>query len=152
MKTNFEIDGTISVVSEESYFDLHNDYDFIDFEHTEENKIAVFHWTRAEGSWVDESLPMNLKMTFSGVKRTKEKERDPEIPHTEDTCLSSISFLPTIFEDSYEDLCPGYRSDEEHLSISLMSKAGFKVWAESAELEIDLPNQAPQTTSASRRV
>ena len=50
---------------------------------------------------------MNLKMTFIGVERTKEEERDPEIPRTEDSGLSSISFLPAIFEDSYKD-CFGF--------------------------------------------
>ena len=56
MKTNFEIDGTIAVVMDDLYFDLHNDYDFTAIEHLEDQKIAAFYWIRTEGSWVDETL------------------------------------------------------------------------------------------------
>ncbi len=136
MKTTFEIDQTIALISGESYYDLHNCYDFVGFNHLKRERRVICQWTVTQGDWVSDSLPKGLSLTFNGVKRLKEKERDPKMPKTEDLCLSSISFSPPDFENNYDDICPEYRSDEEHMSLTFESGACLKIWADSVSHEI----------------
>ena len=142
MKSNFEIDQTIALTQGDSYFDLHNCYNFVGFKYKKEEKKLVCSWRVIQGDWVSKNAPNSLILKFEGVEKIKEKERDEGISESEDQTLASISFSPPKNSSNFEVVCPDYRGKDEHLSLEFHSEAWLKVWAESVTLETNMPNKA----------
>jgi len=78
-----------------------------------------------------------LVLEFRGVSGFAASPRDPAIPHTEDSCLSAVTFTPPEFASNFTALCEGYRSDSEHITFAFMSGFALKIWAQEAELIFD---------------
>lgn len=57
------------------------------------------------------------------------------MPFTEDDCLSSISFLPRELSEEFGAVMQGFRSEDEHMSLSFQSGSHVKIWAESVRHE-----------------
>ncbi|MHC9083964.1 hypothetical protein ACYX7E_02880 [Luteimonas sp. RIT-PG2_3] len=89
------------------------------------------------GDWVKPSEPAELRLEFAGVHLFKARERDPEMPFTEDNCLASIGF---IWNDMLSHI-DGYTSKQKkdgctHLSAMFSSGFSIKVGAESVTLNV----------------
>jgi len=136
VRSTFQIDQTIAIVIGDLYLDLHNSFDFIGYEYKSSEKIARLEWRRGDGNWISKELPEKLILSFKGVTNFAAQRRDGAMPFTEDNCLANITFLPAGLEDNFAAICPGHRSDDEHLSFAFQSGAGVKVWAESVSHEI----------------
>lgn len=149
MRATFELDQTIAIIAGGSYFDLHNCFDLVGFEYRPAERTAVFEWVRTEAPWVPEGLPPSIFLFFEGVSNFAVRRRDDEMPFTEDDCVELISFMPPALAEDFDSACPEYRSEEEHMSISLQSGAGFKIWADSVSHTTERPNQTAQTTPVS---
>lgn len=72
--------------------DLHNDYNFQTVEHNVVDKTVRLNWRRGTEKWVKEDLPNSLCLVFFEVHHFSVVERDPEIPFTEDDCLSRFGY------------------------------------------------------------
>src|SRR5665213_1183749 len=94
-------------------------------------------WTRSTGDWVQPDLPQDLVVQFRGVSRFAASPQNPDLPFTEDSCLSAVIFTPPEFASNFTALCEGYRSDSEHITFAFMSGFVLKIWAQEAELFID---------------
>ena len=152
MRTSFTLDQEIAIVAGGSYFDLHNNFDFVGFEYCPTERCARLQWARGEGDWVSRDLPKSLTLRFHGVSNFAVRRRDHDLPFTEDSCVASIGFLPPEFSEDYAAICPDYRSDDEHLSIQFQSGLGVKLWAETATHEIDPAGPPAPTPSALSKV
>lgn len=130
MRSTFELDDTITLVSGTAYFDLHNDFAFVGYEYRPMEGRAHFDWVRRNGDWVPAGLPARLSLIFEGVSNFAATRRDDEMPFTEDDCVANISFLPKELGGKYDAICPGHRSEEEHFGICFQSGSGVKIWAE----------------------
>lgn len=137
MRSNFQLDQTIAIVAEDTYYDLHNCFDFVGFEYRPTEKKARMEWRRGTGAWVSGDLPIKLVLSFTDVTNFASHRRDDEMPFTEDSCVASVTFLPSELANNFEAICPGHRSDDEHLSLRFQSGSGIKVWAESVKIEVD---------------
>ena len=136
MRASFQLDENIAIVVHQSYFDLHNCFDFIGYEYHVADRKVRLEWKRAAGDWVAKELPQRLVLSFEGVTKIATKRRDVALPCSEDRCVASIAFLPPALSENYSITAPGYRSEEEHFSIEFQSGSGIKVWAESVTLEV----------------
>jgi hypothetical protein len=135
MRSTFQLADVIALVTDTAYFDLHNDFDFVGYEYRPTERRARFDWVRSDGDWVPEGLPARLAMVFDGVSNLAARRRDDEMPFTEDDCLSCISFLPSEFAEEFGAVMQGFRSEDEHISLSFQSGSHVKVWAESVRHE-----------------
>lgn len=135
MRSTFQLEDMIALVAGPSYFDLHNDFDFVGYEYRPTERKARFDWVRSDGDWVPEGLPARLALIFDRVSNFAAKRRNDEMPFTEDDCLSSISFLPREFSDEFGAVMQGFRSEDEHISLSFQSGSHVKIWAESVHHE-----------------
>jgi hypothetical protein len=92
MIEDFTIRDAIYLVSGENTLDLHNDYDFSEVAYSVSERRATLTWHRSNGDWVHASIPLHVELVFHGVSRFHFIHRDPEMPFTEDRCLSEAGF------------------------------------------------------------
>ncbi len=107
LKPLVERNTSMDIESNEHYYDLHNNADFQSVIYNVEEKTTILIW-RYPGEWFlsDESpfkkdktflasndiedLVRMIAFRFKNVTRYEVIPRDPEMPYTEDNCLSQI--------------------------------------------------------------
>jgi hypothetical protein len=134
---NFDTSIEIGVPGRQRFLDLHNCFDFQTISYFPEGQHISMLWTRSTGDWVQAELPKDLVIQFRGVSQFAASPRNPEIPFTEDSCLSAVTFTPPEFASNFTAFCEGYRSDSEHITFAFMSGFAVKIWAKEAELFTD---------------
>ena len=83
---NFQIEGSIWLQKDGRDFDRHNDFLFAGFSYSIADRVVELRWGRSAG------IPASLLLSCRGVTHLSASARDPEMPFTEDDCLSGISF------------------------------------------------------------
>jgi hypothetical protein len=120
-----------------AYLDLHNNFDFISLEYRFSEKSLILKWVKSTGEWVPKNSPASITLTFLGVYLFKSKERDSEIPFSEDACLESIGF---IGNDLIEEINGFFSSEpaenQNHLNIAFASGFAVKIGADSSSCVI----------------
>ena len=119
------------------YFDLHNNFDFQGLVYNSAQRTLELRWIRSVGDWIKATDPAELRLSFTGVFLFKARERDREMPFTEDDCLSSIGFM---WDDMLSEM-DGYTSNHPkdgctHLIAMFTSGFSIKVGAESVTLNV----------------
>jgi len=121
-----EIDGV--------YYDLHNNFDFIGLSYDLLNRRMELSWVKSKGTWVSEDSSDSLSLKFLGVSLFKCKERDSDVPYSEDDCLSAMGFIHNDMIDEIEGFAHiEPKPDACHLNISFMSGFAIKIASEIAE-------------------
>jgi hypothetical protein len=106
MIEDFTIKDAIYLVSGEDALDLHNNYDFTGITYSVAERRATLTWVRSIGDRVPATQPLQLQLEFLGVSCFHFMPRDPEMPFTEDNCLSSAGYWTD------EDWCDGVMISE----------------------------------------
>jgi hypothetical protein len=123
--------GEIYLNAGSESFDLHNCFDFVAFTYEPSSKVARLRWI--PNGAVPQSR--SLVVEFHGVTHFSATPRDPEIPFSEDTCLSAVGGIapsdPTL-EGIYSEVPQGW-----HHVFTFMSGFVLRIGAESVSL---LPN------------
>lgn len=140
MKRNFEIVNGICLVQESHELDLHNNFDFKNLDYFVGDRTLILNWQRSKGDWSDSVAPRALTIVFNEVSEFRFMPRDPEMPFTEDDCISSFGYWVD------EDWASGVIMVEPHqeaepqwlTAIGFMSGAVLAVQAESANAEIEV--------------
>ena len=101
MIEDFTIKDGIYLVSGEETLDLHNNYDFSEITYSVAERRVTLTWLRSSGDWVPATEPLQVQLEFHGVSCFRFIPRDPEMPFTEDNCLSSAGYWTD------EDWCDG---------------------------------------------
>jgi hypothetical protein len=126
---------SIGIEANGVYLDLHNNYDFIGISYLVMKKEIILSWNRNEGSCVQQGLPKKVAIKFDNVSLFKAKQRDPDMPFTEDDCLNTIGF---IWDDMVEEMRgAGPNQPKEsrtHLVMDFMRGFAIKIAAESTSL------------------
>jgi hypothetical protein len=137
MDSDFEIGDGISLVQSPHELDLHNNYDFQDLHYSVEERVLRLHWRRSTGdSVVSPSLPRAAAIEFRNVTEFRFLPRDPELPFTEDDCLSRVGYWTD--EGWVFGVIPPYKPDPRCLTaFKFMSGAVIAVQAESAHEKIE---------------
>ena len=101
MIEEFTIMEWIYLVSGENTLDLHNNYVFSEITYSVAERSVALTWFRRNGDWVHAIEPLQVQLEFLGVSCFRFMPRDPEMPFTEDDCLSSAGYWTD------EDWCDG---------------------------------------------
>jgi len=94
MNVNFQLEDNIALNFKSKYIDLHNSFDFVNFEYKVETQTLILRWVKSPGDWVKKDELEYLALIHKGVNYLSISARDPEMPNTEDNCLSEISYFP----------------------------------------------------------
>ena len=116
--------------------DLHNNYDLLSIEYNIEQRFITIIWQRSYERWVPPNIPETLRLLFKDVSLFKCRERDKDLPYTEDSCLSFIGLLS---ENMWKEIEENYSNDlliNEHLIMIFQSDTVFKIKCENVELMI----------------
>ncbi|MEQ9036109.1 hypothetical protein [Gracilimonas sp.] len=135
---NFSISkDNIGFEQEDNYFDLHNNFSFGGFSYDVLNRVAEFHWLKGSGDWVPENSPDKIHLLVNDVVFFKVKERDSEMPFTEDDCLSIIGFIWNEMKDDMESYY-SHQPEENctHLILQFMSEMAVKLEGGSASIKV----------------
>jgi hypothetical protein len=133
MDATLTLNSAIALVVGDKYLDLHNDFDFTSYAYRPSEQIMWLQWRRGTGEWVSKELPTEIILTFSQVTNVAVRCRDDQMPFTEDSCLASITFLPSTMNDIFDAICIGERFPDEHISLTYQSGAAIKIWAGKVE-------------------
>ena len=116
------------------YYDLHNNFDFIGLSYDLLNRKIELSWVKSKGTWVSEDGPDSLSLKFLGVSLFKCKERDSDVPYSEDDCLSSMGFIHNDMINEIEGFAHiEPKPDACHLNISFMSGFAIKIASDIVE-------------------
>jgi hypothetical protein len=134
---NFQVENSIYLQQGGRDFDLHNDYDFVAFSYSVAERVVELSWLRSSGDWVRRELPARLVLSCRGVSHLSATGRDPEMPFTEDDCLSELCFA--VADGSFEHTFVASSAAETfdfswHWVFSFMSGFTLRVAGETAHL------------------
>jgi len=130
-------DDFIAIEVEGSYYDLHNNFDFVGVSYNVPSNIVVLSWVKATGSWVPENSPNELELVFSGVTVFKCKERDSDAPQSENNCLDSLGFIGNDLIDQVDGFASNKSTvDACHLNFTFSSGFAIKIGSESAKCRV----------------
>jgi hypothetical protein len=130
---------------DERDFDLHNNFNFVGFSYSVAERVTELRWVRSSGDWVHSGIPAALVLFCRGVTQLSATARDPEMPFTEDDCLSEICFI--LPQDAVEDafaVSPAAPTIDPlwHWLFSFMSGFTLRIAGETAYLSAQEANQA----------
>ena len=134
---NFKVgDDFISVVKDNVYFDLHNDFDFIGYNYTVADKEFQMVFKKGFGEWVSKYALGNLIFKFAGVEFLKIKENDSiEFPDDE-KCLSDIGFNTVGMRNDMESFLATNEFDNSYDMIFIF-QSGQTIKIHSQEVLIE---------------
>src|SRR5262245_9554962 len=115
---NFSIgDDFISVIKDNVYFDLHNDFDFVGYNYIVADKELHLIFRLGTGEWIRNKEVENLVFKFKEVIFLKIKEGDSEEYPDDESCLDGIGFNT---EDMRSDMNSFLASNEFHDDYDLI--------------------------------
>ena len=124
--------GEIYLHTASESFDLHNCFRFVGFTYKPSAQTARLRWKANEYASAEQLR--SLVVEFRGVGHVSATARDPDMPFSEDTCLSSVGGVeasdPTL--RVYSDVPDGW-----HHVFAFQSGFVLRIGAESVRL---LPN------------
>lgn len=136
---NFQVEGGLYLQQGGRDLDLHNDYNFVGFSYAVAERVVELSWLRSPGDLVRRELPARLVLACRGVTHFSATGRDPEMPFTEDDCLSELCFAVAdrSFEHTFVASSAAETFDSSwHWVFSFMSGFTLRVAGETAHLSI----------------
>jgi hypothetical protein len=96
MTVNFEIEDNYALNFNGRHIDLHNNFDFDNYEYKIVDRQLELTWTKSSGDWVDKNEFLKLtfihsNVFFLNIGYDNEKYEYPK----DDRCLGEISFFPS---------------------------------------------------------
>lgn len=89
---NFHIVDDIYIVQGDYELDVHNNFDAKCLNYSLERKLLLLNWERSKGDWVSPNLPKVFSIEYRNVTEFRFIPRDPEIPFSNDDCLSHFGY------------------------------------------------------------
>jgi hypothetical protein len=84
--------GEIYLYTESESFDLHNCFDFVGFTYNVAKRIVTLRWI--PNQYASPEQRHRLVVEMRGVSHLSSSARDPELPFSEDACLTSVGLIP----------------------------------------------------------
>jgi len=139
---NFKLsEDHIAIETKEGkYFDLHNNYEFVNFNYLFDKRYFEINWTKSNGDWVQASDPEELKMKFKNVSILRIKEIDQNedalLKHkSDDLSLSIIGFTSKDDVKFLGYLAEVNSTDENNpIAIQTQNGQGFIILSETVEI------------------
>jgi hypothetical protein len=134
---NFQVESSIYLQQGGRHFDLHGDYAFVAFSYSVAERVAELSWRLEAGDRIPPDMPAGLVLSCRGVTHLSATGRDPEMPFTEDDCLSELCFK--VADGSFEHTFVASSAAETfdsswHWVFSFMSGFTLRVAGDTAHL------------------
>ena len=135
--TNFNIDiDSIALDFNGKYLDLHNNFDFREFNYDITAQQVELKWTRSHENWANETI-CGFKLVFRSVSFFKLRERDITVSPKEDTCLSHIGFLSQDQRDNYDSVTVlKFVTENDDLNVGFESGIALKINCNYVDLNV----------------
>ncbi len=138
MKRDFEITSGIYLSQPPYELDLHNHFDFHTVDYSVLKRTLSLHWRRSPEKWIPSGTPASVRVEFQRVSEFRFLPRDPDMPFTEDDCLSTFGYWTdeewaggVLIVDPHQTPEPDWLA-----AVSFMSGAMILVQADSAHASI----------------
>jgi hypothetical protein len=137
MKINFQVTDNYALNYQGRHIDLHNNFDFNNLEYSTETMTLVLRWIKSSGDWVKEDELSHLALVHKNVSYLFILPRDPEMPLSEDSCLSDITFFPSSSRDINNSVIhQGLPGEGDDILYIFQSEQVIRVHCEEIELLI----------------
>jgi hypothetical protein len=90
--TNFTWHDPIHVRMNGEDYDLHNNFNFRQFTYDPHRQLLILQWELRNGDGTPEDQPKNITLRLKGVTHFSFRERNLEMPFSEDDCLASFGY------------------------------------------------------------
>lgn len=123
------------------YFDLHNNFELVNFSYLFDKRDFEINWKRSSGDWVFKTDPKAIKLVFSNVSilRVRELDQDNdtlEQYQSDDLSLSIIGFTSKDDNEFRGYLANPNKEEKNPIIIQTQNGQGFIILSEKVELEI----------------
>jgi hypothetical protein len=135
MKINFQLTQNYALNYDSRHIDLHNNFNFINFEYNIETMTLVLRWVKSLGNWVQEDEPQQLVLLHKNVSYLTVLSRDPEMSLSEDFSLSDITFFPSSSRDINDSIIDKNLPEEDD-DILYMFQSGQVIRVRCEEIEL----------------
>ena len=135
MKVNFQLIENYGLNCENRHIDLHNNFNFIHFEFNIETMTLVLKWVKSPSDWVQEDELPHLALLHKNVSYLNVSPRDPEMPLSEDSCLSNVTFFPSSSRDISDSIFDkSFPNGDDDILYMFQSGQVIRVHCEEIEL------------------
>lgn len=133
IKVNFQLTENYAINYDSRHIDLHNNFDFISLEYDIETMTLILRWLKSSGDWVPKDELLGLALLHKNVSYLTISSRDPEMPLSEDSCLSDITFFPSSSREINDNIMDK-SFPEEGDDILYMFQSGQVIRVHCAEI------------------
>jgi hypothetical protein len=102
MIVNFDITDYIALNYEGRDIDLHNNFDFLEFDYNVAERQVKLSWKKSSGHWVDKNEISNLFLIHKAVNYLMVIEQDENSTCVDDSCLGEITFVPSTLREAFQ--------------------------------------------------
>lgn len=135
MKVNFQLIENYALNCENRHIDLHNNFNFIHFEFNIETMTLVLKWVKSASDWVQEDELPHFTLLHKNVSYLTVSPRDPEMPLSEDSCLSNVTFFPSSSRDISDCIFDkSFPNEDDDILYMFQSGQVIRVHCEEIEL------------------
>lgn len=133
---NFTWHDPIHIRFDGQDYDLHNNFDFRQFTYDPNRQLLILDWELGNGDWIPQGQPNRIRLRLKGVTQFSFRERNSEMPFSEDDCLASFGY------DCDSDWTEGQfwtdksPEDDWRWSFIFQSGAEIQVAGEAAVIEV----------------
>ena len=126
---NFSVgDDFISVMKDDVYHDLHNNFDFLGYSYDVVSKEFKLVFKRGNGDWIQNKGIEGLTFKFIGVSFLKIKEGDSTEYPDDESCLDGIGFnVEEMRSDMDSFLASNQFQDDYDMIFTFASGQAIKI-------------------------
>lgn len=106
MKTSFEIIENYGINFEGIHIDLHNNFDYSNFENNIEKREIKLYFRKSKGEWIPINEVESVILIHKNVNYLKIIEQDEHSKFEDDCSLSEISFFPSTEREMNDSIIP----------------------------------------------
>jgi hypothetical protein len=129
MKKNFWVENQTQLAVKNQSFNICDDFDYQNFEQKQNNLLINFK--RSTGDWIDEGLPVNIKLLFTNVSYF---EVSGQLKTKKVFDLEELGYVQQSVEDIEVLLSEEDAEEQDHLLFWFEEDEFIRVCAEEANL------------------
>jgi hypothetical protein len=134
--TNFTWRDSIHVRLDGEDYDLHNNFDFRQFTYDPGRQLLVLEWELGSRAGIPQGQPKRISLRLKGVTQFSFRERNLEMPFSEDDCLASFGYDRDKDWPHGQFWTDSNPKDDWRWSFIFQSGAEIQVAGETAMIEV----------------
>ena len=137
MTANFILYQNHAIHFDNKHLDLHNNFDFEEFSYNIERRQLRLKWKGTKADWVPDDNPSKVVITIYEVEFLKIVPRANEMPFSEDTCLSDLTYYSSC-ERNQDECVYEQKTPTENDDIIFKFQSGQVIRTKGSEIIVDI--------------